>query len=112
MFNDLVISGANSTKTNKSWTVLVSTIIQAAILGILILIPLIYTEALPKGMLTTFIVPPPPPPPPPPPKAHGPVRIGGQVQAANLLRMVQPVYPPIAKTAHISGTVVLHAIIS
>ena len=26
--------------------------------------------------------------------------------------MVQPVYPPIAKTAHISGTVVLHAIIS
>src|SRR5271163_292334 len=145
MFNDLVISGANSTKTNKSWTVLVSTIIHAAILGILILIPLIYTEALPKGMLATFIVPPPPPPPPPPPdvgvsggvvggvaggsaggvlggiiggvggapppppppKAHGPVRIGGQVQAANLLRMVQPVYPPIAKTAHISGTVVL-----
>jgi periplasmic protein TonB len=52
------------------------------------------------------------PPPPPPPKAHGPVRVGGQVQAANLLRMVQPVYPPIAKTAHISGTVVLHAIIS
>jgi len=69
MFNDLVVSGANSTKTNKSWTVLVSTIIQAALLGILILIPLIYTEALPKGMLTTFIVPPPPPPPPPPPAA-------------------------------------------
>src|ERR1700722_8985684 len=174
MFNDLVISGANSTKTNKSWTVLVSTIIQAAILGVLILIPLIYTEALPKGMLATFIVPPPPPPPPPPPaaaiqrivkpvvhlikngqmmaptvipkkiemikeeaappaggvlggiiggvggapppppppKAKGPLRVGGQVQAANLIRQVQPVYPPIAKTAHISGTVVLHAIIS
>src|ERR1700734_4469328 len=69
MFNDLVISGANSQKTNKPWTVVVSTIIQAAILGVLILIPLIYTEALSKGMLTTFIVPPPPPPPPPPPAA-------------------------------------------
>jgi protein TonB len=52
------------------------------------------------------------PPPPPPPKAKGPVRVGGNVIAANLLRQVQPIYPPIAKTAHISGTVVLHAIIS
>src|SRR5580692_1098407 len=67
MFNDLVISGANSTKTNKSWTVLVSTIVQATILGILILIPLIYTEALPKAMLSTLLIAPPPPPPPPPP---------------------------------------------
>ena len=48
---------------------MLSAIIQAGLLGILILIPLIYTEALPKGMLTTFLVPPPPPPPPPPPAA-------------------------------------------
>ena len=34
------------------------------------------------------------------------------MQAAALVRKVQPVYPPIAKTAHISGTVVLHAIIA
>jgi protein TonB len=34
------------------------------------------------------------------------------VAAANLIRQVQPVYPAIAKTAHISGTVVLHAVIS
>jgi periplasmic protein TonB len=189
MFNDLVVSGANTSKTHKSWTVLVSTIIQATLLGILILIPLIYTEALPKGMLTTFIVPPPPPPPPPPPaaiqrivkpvvhiikngqmmaptvipkkiemikeepappdvgatggvvggiaggsaggvlggiiggvgggpppppppKSSKPLRVGGAVIAANLIRQITPVYPPIAKTAHISGTVVLHAIIS
>jgi protein TonB len=52
------------------------------------------------------------PPPPPPPKSNKPLRVGGNVIAANLLRQVQPVYPPIAKTAHISGTVVLHAIIS
>jgi protein TonB len=40
------------------------------------------------------------------------LRVGGAVIAANLIRQVTPVYPPIAKTAHISGTVVLHAIIS
>ena len=30
---------------------------------------------------------------------------------ANLIHQVMPVYPPIAKTAHISGTVTFHAII-
>ena len=33
----------------------------------MILIPLIYTDALPKTQLMTFLVAPPPPPPPPPP---------------------------------------------
>jgi TonB family protein len=39
------------------------------------------------------------------------IRVGGNVAQANLIYQVTPVYPPIAKTAHISGTVVLHAII-
>ncbi|MGA8409055.1 MAG: energy transducer TonB [Candidatus Acidiferrales bacterium] len=192
MFEDLVISSANPKKTNKPWTVVLSAMIQAGILGILILIPLIYTEALPKAMLTTFLVPPPPPPPPPPPAAAAPrivkpvarlihngqmmaptvipkkvemikeeelppdvgavgvvggvpggipggqaggvlggiiggtgsalppppkaspsrIRVGGNVAAAKLIRQVTPIYPTIAKTAHISGTVVLHAIIA
>ncbi|MFZ0579977.1 MAG: hypothetical protein WAM23_02455, partial [Candidatus Acidiferrales bacterium] len=75
MFDDLVVSSANPKKTNKPWTVVLSAMIQAGLLGILILIPLIYTEALPKAMLTTFLVPPPPPPPPPPPAAAVPVKI-------------------------------------
>jgi protein TonB len=49
--------------------VVVSTIFQAILLGVMILVPLIYTEALPKTMLSTFLVAPPPPPPPPPPPA-------------------------------------------
>src|SRR5579863_7574428 len=67
MFDDLLESTVVKKKTNKSWTVLISTIVQATILGILILIPLIYTEALPKAMLSTLLIAPPPPPPPPPP---------------------------------------------
>ena len=69
MFDDLLESTVVKKKTNKSWTVLVSTIVQATFLGILVLIPLIYTEALPKAMLSTLLVAPPPPPPPPPPPA-------------------------------------------
>ena len=69
MFDQLVVSSAHGSKTNKPWTVAMSAIIQGAIVGVMILIPLIYTEALPKGMLNTFLVAPPPPPPPPPPPA-------------------------------------------
>src|SRR5579863_8097772 len=67
MFDDLLESTVVKKKTNKSWTVLISTIVQATILGVLVLIPLIYTEALPKAMLSTLLIAPPPPPPPPPP---------------------------------------------
>jgi protein TonB len=53
-----------------------------------------------------------PPPPPPKPKGPtGPVRIGGQVAEANLIRKVQPVYPPLAKSARVQGTVEFTAVI-
>ena len=73
MFNQLVVSGANQEGTHKRWTVATSFGVQIIIVGIMILIPLIYTEALPKGMLNTFLVAPAPPPPPPPPAA--PVKV-------------------------------------
>jgi len=48
---------------------------QFLIVGVMILIPLIYTDALPKQQLMTFLVAPPPPPPPPPPPAAAPVKV-------------------------------------
>jgi periplasmic protein TonB len=192
MFDDLVESSVVRQKTNKSWSVVLSAIVQGAIVVVFVLIPLIYTEALPKQLLTTFLVAPAPPPPPPPPAAAAPrivkpiariiqagkmmaptvipkkvemikeeemppdvgaagvvggvpggiaggsaggvlggiiggtgggmppppkpsqqrVRIGGNVQAAKMVRQIQPMYPQIAKTAHVQGTVILHAIIA
>jgi len=69
MFDELLESSSEKKKTNKGWSVILSAIVQTTILGVLILIPLIYTEALPKAMLSTLLVAPPPPPPPPPPPA-------------------------------------------
>ena len=67
MFDDLLESTNEKKKDNKGWGFILSGVVQALILGILILIPLIYTEALPKAMLSTLLIAPPPPPPPPPP---------------------------------------------
>jgi len=58
-----------SGKTAKPWTVAISFIFQTILIGIAILIPLIYTDTLPRTTLTSFLVAPPPPPPPPPPAA-------------------------------------------
>src|ERR1700733_4644996 len=67
MFDELVESTSERKKTNKGWAVILSVFVQCSILFVLILIPLIYTQALPKAMLSTLLVAPPPPPPPPPP---------------------------------------------
>ena len=71
MFDELVESSVVRKKTNTGWAVILSTIVQVSVLLVLILIPLIYTQALPKAMLTTLLVAPPPPPPPPPPPRSG-----------------------------------------
>ena len=47
---------------------------------------------------------------PKPPAA--PVRVGGNVQAANLIRQMKPSYPPLAKAGAIQGTVKFNAVIA
>ena len=64
MFEDSLIESGNKLKTKRLATSIVSFFGQFLLLGILILIPLIYTESLPKTQLMTFLVAPPPPPPP------------------------------------------------
>ena len=59
-------------KTRSTWSVLVSFIVQSIMVVLLILVPLIYTDTLPRTTLTSFLVAPPPPPPPPPPPAAAP----------------------------------------
>src|ERR1700739_1120862 len=69
MFEEMVVSSPKTKATNKPWTVVISMLFQVGFLAILILIPLIYTEALPKTLMSSILLAPPPPPPPPPPPA-------------------------------------------
>jgi protein TonB len=79
MFEDSLIESGGKLKTSRGWTSIVSFILQVMIVGVMILIPLIFTEALPKGTTMFMLVAPPPPPPPPPPAA-APVKIVKQIQ--------------------------------
>jgi protein TonB len=45
------------------------------------------------------------------PASREPLRVGGNVQAANLIKKITPVYPALAKSARVQGTVRFQAII-
>jgi protein TonB len=64
------------------------------------------------GIVGGLIDAPAPPPPPPAPAAPPqPVRIGGQINAPELVHRVEPVYPDIAVIAKVTGTVILEAVV-
>jgi protein TonB len=53
----------------------------------------------------------PPPPPPSPVKSNRPFRVGGNVQAPQLIRDMQPIYPPLARQTRTQGVVILDCVI-
>jgi periplasmic protein TonB len=89
MFEEMVVSSPHRKKTNKPWTVALSMAVQILVVLVLILIPLIYTEALPKTMMAMMLVAPPPPPPPPPPPAAV-VHVKPQVHLIQNNELIQP----------------------
>ena len=81
MFEDSLLESGGRLKTKRGMTTTISFILEIVLVGILVLIPLLFTEALPKQQLMTFLVAPPPPPPPPPPPAAAPVKVVKQIQS-------------------------------
>jgi periplasmic protein TonB len=119
MFEDSLIESGGKLKTKRGYTSIISFLLQFVIIGVMVLIPLIFTEALPKSVQLGFLVAPPPPPPPPPPAA-APVRIVHQIQTdiingqlrtpTKIPQKVQMIKedeapPPMAATAGVIGGV-------
>ncbi len=185
MFEDSIIESGGKLKDKRGRTTLFSFLVQFGIIGFMVLLPLLFTEALPNLQSAMALVAPPPPPPPPPPaevhivkqvqtdivngqlrtptkipkkvemikeeEAPPPmtsgvvggvpggvpggsmngvmgsiistnsavptikpqrIRVSSGVTQGLVIHRVEPSYPPIAKTARVSGTVILQAVIS
>src|SRR5471032_784378 len=74
MFEDSLMESGGKIRTNQKTTTTISFIVELVIIGFMILLPLLITEALPLHQLNSFLVAPPPPPPPPPPPAAAVVK--------------------------------------
>ena len=81
MFEDSLIESGGKLSTKRGMTTMLSFILQVFLIGVLVLMPLLFTDALPKQQLMTFLVAPPPPPPPPPPAAAVPVKVVKTIQS-------------------------------
>ena len=79
MFSDSLLEFGTQNK-RKAVATTTSFIFNSVAIGIMLVIPLIFTEDLPKAQLLTFLVAPPPPPPPPPPAAAAVEKIVHQIQ--------------------------------
>ena len=79
MFSDSLLEFGPQRK-RKAFATTTSFIFNCVAIGLMLLMPLVFTEDLPKAQLLTFLIAPPPPPPPPPPAAEQVQRVVRQIQ--------------------------------
>jgi protein TonB len=99
MFADSLCDSAWTQTSRRGWTTLASFAVQSLAVGVLLLLPLIYTEGLPQ---LKWISTPLPVPAPPPPPAEPPTHAQNSHQQSNLVDG-HPVAPPTIpdRVAHI-----------
>ena len=79
MFSDSLLEFGPQRK-RKAFATTTSFIVNILAICMMLLVPLLFTEDLPKAQLLTFLVAPPPPPPPPPPAAAEVQRVVRKIQ--------------------------------
>ena len=72
LFEDILLDSSAAQRKRRTWPTVISFVLQLFVIGLLLLLPLWFTDVLPKQQLLVFLEAPPPPPPPPPPAASTP----------------------------------------
>jgi protein TonB len=82
LFADVLLEVDIAEKGRRKWAAISTILLQSLLLGAVLIVPLMFTEALPTAsqFVTFLVAPPPPPPPPPPAAAAAPVRVIRQVE--------------------------------
>ena len=79
LFGDVLLETSDLQRHRRTWSALLSFVVQCLLLGVLLIVPLMFTDVLPQQQLLTFLMAPPPPPPPP----------AASVAAAKVVRVVE-----------------------
>jgi periplasmic protein TonB len=66
MFGDVLLVTHGFQHRRRALATVLSLVLQCSLVGGLLLVPLMYTDTLPRQQFLSFLVAPPPPPPPPP----------------------------------------------
>jgi protein TonB len=108
LFSDCLLESAHQPNRRRGWATAFSVVLQGILLCVALLVPLMYTDALPKQQLMAMLVAPPPPPPPPPPAQELPRKVvpvatdivGGQLRSPthipSKIAMIKEEEPPPA----------------
>jgi protein TonB len=117
LFSDSVLGYGGESK-RRAVATSTSLILNCFAIALAIIVPLMFTEELPKAQLLTFLVAPPPPPPPPPPAAAAVQKVvrvetemlNGQLRTPTRIpQKVQMIKeeeaPPISSTGGVVGGV-------
>jgi protein TonB len=80
LFADSLLDLGKQERNRRKFATVISFIFQCLLIGTFLILPLMFTEALPHQQLLTFLVAPPPPPPPPPPAVEAVAKVVRQIQ--------------------------------
>ena len=121
LFEGSLLDSSAAQRKRRTWATLLSFVLQLFLIGLLLLLPLWFTDVLPKQQLLTLLEAPPPPPPPPPPAASTPsavkvVKVTSNIANGRLrtpsripskVQMIKEdeAPPPVATTGGVSGGV-------
>jgi len=72
LFEGSLLDSSVARRKGRTWATLLSFVLQLFLISLLLLLPLWFTDELPKQQLLTLLEAPPPPSPPPPPAASTP----------------------------------------
>ena len=81
MFSDSLLDSSGRERRRRRFATVFSFVFQCLLIGILLILPIMFTEALPTQQLLTFLVAPPPPPPPPPPGGPAAAEVVRQIKS-------------------------------
>ena len=121
LFEVSLLDSSVAQRKRRTWSTLLSFVLQLFLIGLLLLLPLWFTDVLPKQQLLTLLEAPPPPPPPPPPVAatpsaakvmkvtsnitNGRLRTPSRIPSRVQMIKEDDVPPPVATTGGVVGGV-------